>query len=56
MIGIFRIQMMFKMLKFYIIVLLCIESALCYKPVAIIHGIMSGAPSMLLLEEEIIRV
>lgn len=27
-----------------------------YKPVVLIHGIVTGAPSMMLIEEEIMRV
>lgn len=41
-----------------IFVILCLLTNICvsYKPVVLIHGILTGAESMLVIEEEIKRV
>lgn len=44
-------------MKLQLIVLICLTVAVvAYKPVAIIHGIMTGAASMQLIEDEIQKV
>lgn len=45
-------------MKKEIFVILCLLAKICvgYKPVVLIHGILTGAESMLVIEEEIKRV
>lgn len=45
-------------MKKTIFVLLCLLAKLCvgYKPVVLIHGILTGAESVLIIDEEIKRV
>lgn len=40
-------------MKLKLIIVICLTNVLAYKPVVIIHGIMTGAPSMQLIEEQI---
>lgn len=42
--------------SFILCLLLYINVVLCYRPVVLIHGILTGAESMLVIEEEIKRV
>lgn len=42
--------------SFILCLLLYINVGLCYRPVVLIHGILTGAESMLVIEEEIKRV
>jgi palmitoyl-protein thioesterase len=45
-----------SLVSWLVIVLLGPTVALAYKPVVLIHGILTGGDSMLLIEEEIMRV
>lgn len=40
-------------LVFFIQTVLLVQNSICYKPVVIVHGILTGAPSMILMVAEI---